>query len=135
MPRITLKGRNDLWVENRDGCFYMDATVNNSFGTDTIARQYAHAILKLLGDEVPSEKPKTNRRQTYITTNGQPGLWDGERIINGWTDVFTDDADAVSAISHADVSDDEYHIFRLVATVGPQPKPPPLPGRAITRYE
>jgi hypothetical protein len=118
-----------------DGSFGLCSNMHNyaSLGWSGTAREYAHAILRLLGDEVPGEKPKTNRRQTYITTNGQPSLWDGKRIINGWTDVFTDDADAVSVISHADVSDDEYHIFRLVATVGPQPQP--LPERAIKRYE
>lgn len=94
------------------------------------ARGVAHAILELIGDPVPG-KGETNSRKTYVTTGGAPTNWDNARIHQGWTDVFTNEDDAIHTISAAATCDDEFHIFRLVATVGPIPQP----ERKVTRYE
>lgn len=99
--------------------YYLD---NAKFiGAEDLARKYAHAILELIGDPVPRRGD-----HNYIAVEGDTGLWANGRILSSCS---TPAVDPYTALENA--SQDEYHIFRRVATVGPIPQP----ERKVTRYD
>ncbi len=97
----------------------------NYIGSLQTARQYANAILELLGDE-----PKPKGDGTYIAVvKAEYGYFLGGRIVSAISGPMYADT-AIESIQE-DAPPEEFHIFRRVATVGPIPQP----ERKVTRYE
>ena len=111
-------------VSRKDGEIYLqraETRVHLGHVAGFTARQYAHAILELIGDPVPGKGD-----DCYIAVNGRPDDWIGGQVLNA---ISMPSSDPIAAL--ADTLSTEFHIFRRVATVGPIPQP----ERKVTRYE
>jgi len=82
------------------------------------AREFAHAILELIGVQVPGKE----FAKEYLITQ----KYGGERVA-----VFEEENNTEAIAYAAQFYDGDMSLYRLVADIGPIPQP----ERKITRYE
>lgn len=130
--RIKVDNNDDIYVDFRDGNGYQylcPARGTVSGGSSLQFRSFITEVMGI-GGEVPGDEPKDS---TYIAVIKDGGYFLGGKITTAVYGPMTTDA-AIANLSEDD-EDVEFHVFKRVATVGPQPKPLPLPERTVTRYE
>jgi len=122
MGRVRLERSGAIKVENNTGS--PGVYIGMNFGTT--AREFAHAILELIGDPVPAKGD-----DCYIAVTGNEGEWADGSVVDGITRLGEGEQGAINLLIETGVAPGEFHIFRRVATVGPIPQP----ERKVTRYD
>jgi len=121
MGRVRRCRNGDIRIESAGAsALYLGSSFGNT------AREFAHAILELIGDPVPSKGD-----DCYIAVTGNEGKWAYGKVVDGVTRLGQGEQGAINLLIETGVEPGEFHIFRRVATVSPIPQP----ERKVTRYE